>query len=422
MRIACAIVCVIAVSSTIGVATARGQGSPPPGYTVTKVSTGLSTADVENITQMAFKPGDPDHVYATRFGFGNFPADGGVVTRYDYSAATGGLSNPVNVATGLDLTGGLAFLGNTLYVSTTQNVFQPNSTGGIYRLQDLGNGMYGNAVEFVNNIPLGDHQVDQLQISGNSLYMGIGTRTNTGDPTQESVYNGTIGRIDDLTKANYSAAGADNLALSAVLTDTDPGKLHVYASGFRNPFGVRVDASGNVSATDNGADPPSLTPDLFYTNIHKGDQGIFPSGTGTIQPLTRLGLDTSADGFAVLPSGPLQGQYLVALFNTASSGTPVGNELVTVDPTTGAVTPFLTGIGNPLDIVTDPYGRLLVSDYGPSFYNGFDPSSGGVYLISPSAVPEPSSGVLLLISSATVAVSRFRRRKSNDKFAATPAP
>ena len=27
-----------------------------------------------------------------------------------------------------------------------------------------------------------------------------------------------------------------------------------------------------------------------------------------------------------------------------------------IDPTTGAVSPFVTGLGNPLDVVEDPFG------------------------------------------------------------------
>jgi hypothetical protein len=394
-----------------------GQGSPPPGYSVTKVSTGLTTDQVENISQMVFKPGDPNHVYAARYGFNNPATDTGVVTRYDYNATTGALSNPLNVASGLGLTLGLGFLGNDLYVSSTQNVFQNNSTGGIFRLQLQGNGTYGNAVEFVNNVPLGEHMIDQIQIVGNSLYVGIGTRTNDG--SNETVYNGTIGKITDLTKANYAADGANNIALANVLTDTDPGKLHVYASGFRNPYGLRVDGSGNVSVTDNGADTPFLTPDYLYTHVPLGGKGIFPPPApgATISPLANLGLDTSADGFDVIPSGPDQGKLLVSLFHSATAGSPpgvTGNQLVMVDPTTGAVTPFLGGLGNPLEVVQDPFGRLLVTDYGPSFYNNFDPNSGAVYLISASAVPEPGSLVLWL-SALPVLVGVVVRSRRNDR-------
>ena len=410
-------------------ATAFGQGSPPPGYTLTKVSGGLTTEQSENITQMTFKPGDPTHLYAARFGYGSpSPVGGGVVTRYDFDPVSGQLSNPINVATGLTGALGLAFHGNDLYVSTNLNPSLPTSLGGIIRLQDVSPGQngtqFGNAVTFINNIPVGEHLVDQLQVRGDSLYVGIGTQTNNGDPTQESVYNGTISVIKDLTKVNYSGDGADNLALANVATDTDPGKLHVFASGFRNPYGLRVDAAGNVSATDNGADFQYLSYDLFYKNIPAGARGVFAPGVpagqpnyvtpgATVTPTALLGLDTSADGFTPLPSGPLQNNVLVALFNGTSSGTnPPGNELVTVNPNTGVVSNFVTGLGNPLDVIPDPYGGVLVNDYGPSGYNAFDPSSGGVYRISASSVPELSTNVMVTVMVlGGVGIRWLRRRR-----------
>ena len=390
-----------------------GQTVVAPGYSIAKVSNSLTVDQVENITQLAFDPGDNAHVYASRFGYNTAATSSGLITRYDYNSSTGALSNPVNIATGLGVVNGLGFFQHNIYFSTTPNVSTDNQTGGISLLASLGNGLFGAPVPFINNVPVGEHQLDQIQVSGNSLYVGIGTITNTGDPIKETVYNGTIGVIQDLTRANVSAAGADNLPLGSVLTDTDPGKLHVFASGFRNPFGVRVDAFGNVSATDNGADTPNLTPDLFYKNLTAGAKGIFPVGNGgTFLPLTSLGFDTSADGFDVLRDGPLAGRYVVALFNTGSQGPLAGNELVTIDPSTGAFAPFVTGMGNPLDVVHDPFGNLLVTDYGPSFYNNYDPNSGAIFRLA-AAVPEPSSGALMLIAVTLIgAVAWVRGRRT----------
>ena len=128
------------------------------------------------------------------------------------------------------------------------NILRAISTGGLVRLSPTGGGLYGNAVEFVNNIPLFGHQIDQIQISGDSLYVGIGTRTNDG--SDETVYNGTIARIDDLTKSNYSANGANNLALANVLTDTIP------ASSTSSP---RASATPTASASTPAATSPSPT-------------------------------------------------------------------------------------------------------------------------------------------------------------------
>ena len=394
-----------------------------PGYTVTEVGANPASADFSyytGITQLAFEPGDNAHLFAAR---SQFTANGlvGEVTRYDYNATSGQLANPVDVASGLPGTQGLAFdSSGDLYVSTNHTATGAGSLGGIERLTPLGNGQFGNGVEFVNNIPIGEHLVDQLQIHGNSLYVGIGTQTNTGDPAVESVYNGTIARIADLNQANYAGAGANNLALSAVAGDNSPGHLDLYATGFRNPFGLRVDAAGNVSATDNGEDSPQVvTPDYYYRNIPLGAKGIFPPGNGgTYQPLANLGLDTSADGFATIPGGPAAGKTLIALFAAASSGSPSGQELVAVDPANGtSVTPFIADTAspaafNPLDVIQDPFGRLLIADYGPTTYSQpfYNPADVGIYLVT--AVPEPASIWLMAIAFGTLATRAGLHRRA----------
>ena len=224
---------------------------------------------------------------------------------------------------------------------------------------------------------------------------------------KESVYNGTVGVISDLTKANLSADGADNLPLAQVLTDTDPGKLHVFASGFRNPFGLLVTLGGQVVATDNGQDSP-VTPDYLYKGLAQGDKGLFPTNNpgNPVQPLANLGLDTAATGPAVVPLGADQGDFLVGLFHhdLTNPSPTLGNEVVLVDPTTGAVTPSITGLTSVTDIITDPTGRILIADFGPNFDNGNAPNSGGIYELNP--VPEPSTLALLLAGLPAVAASR----------------
>ncbi len=402
-----------------------GPISLVPGYTLTKVSPdippGAAGSLFRGISQLTFNPGDNSHLYAARSQFEGSSFTG-EVTRYDYDATSGALSNPLDVATNLAGPQGLAFdRSGNLYVSINRMISQPNGVGGIERLSPTGGGRFGGGVEFINNIPIGDHLVDQLQIRGNSLYVGIGTKTNTGNPAVESPYNGTISRIADLTRADYSAAGANNLPLASVPTDRQAGKLDLYATGFRNPFGLRVDASGKVSVTDNGADRPFLTPDYLYTNVPEGAKGLFPPGNGgTFQPLVNLGLDTSATGFDTIPSGSQTGKLLVALFAQASSGSAVmGQQLVAVDPSNGGITPLVADTANPtlfnpLDVIQDPFGRILIADYGPSTYSFpfYSTADVGVYVLT--AVPEPSTSALWAVGFSIAAAGCLARRARRD--------
>jgi hypothetical protein len=373
--------------------------------------------DYLDVCQMAFNPTDASHLYAVRYVYGWANS---LVTRYDYSTATGQVSNPVTVATVPGAALGLAFFNNNLYLSRTDLSV---NMGGIMRLQPAADGTYVNPVEFVNNIPTGLHQVDHLAVLGNTLYVGIGTQTDQGinntQGVQESVYNGTVGVISDLTKVNYSAAGASNLPLGSVLTDSDPGKLHVFASGFRNPFGVFV-ANGQVYVSDNGADGP-VTPDYLYRNVLQGSKGLFPTLNpgNPVSPIANLGLHTAVTGGAVIPSGQLQGDILLGLFHhdTSNPNPVLGNELVLVNGTTGgitAVTP-LPASSSVTDVLLDATGRVILADYGPNFDNGNDPTSGGIYtfsLITP--VPEPAALVLMVagLPALGVAVRLARIRAS----------
>ena len=140
----------VAISALASVA---GADMLPAGYSGPALTSG-TTADYLDISQLAFNPADPDHLYAVRFNFGQTSS---VITRYDYSAATGQISDPLTVATVPGAALGLAFSNNNLYVS------QSNLTtdlGGITRLTPNGDGTYGSPVSFINNIPVGEHQVD----------------------------------------------------------------------------------------------------------------------------------------------------------------------------------------------------------------------------------------------------------------------
>lgn len=121
-------------------------------------------------------------------------------------------------------------------------------------------GVWGESGEtrlnIVEGIPTGVHAVDQIQIQGNTLYVGIGTRTidgqystlyNPAGSSGESSYSGSISWIQDLTKVlNTPNAAQLRDQNGKLLSNTDfiingtpytsqaLDKLVVHSSGIRN--------------------------------------------------------------------------------------------------------------------------------------------------------------------------------------------
>lgn len=210
------------------------------------------------ITQMAFD--SEQRLYAITLDKGVFS--------FFYDINTGTLSDmkqAVNI-NGL----GIGFHGNTMYLISDDKL--------VRLTDDNGNGVWGEdgetRVNIVEGIPLGDHAVDHIQISGNTLYVGIGTRTVDGMYTQtqppnpdslgESSYGGSIAWIQDLTQVpslpnaaqlrdenNNLLANKDFITNAAPYTSTAQNQLIVHSAGARNPFGIAFDGSGNLWMTNN---------------------------------------------------------------------------------------------------------------------------------------------------------------------------
>lgn len=375
-------------------------GSPPEGYSLSRVSDALPGSSLEGVSQLAFDPRTPEYLYAVRTFTGK-------ITRYDY-ASDGQLSQPFDVATGLAYPVGLAFKDSALYV--TQNV---TGDGRIARLRDLDHdGFYEERSDFVRNIPRGDHQVNQLQIRGETLWTSIGQRGNNGNPIYENVYTGTLVRIADLSQIDYDSS-ANYLPDSTTFVDPAPvdGYLRRYARGFRNAFGVRVAEDGGLWVTDNGASAcstcsarnrfPIDTPDLLYRDVRPGDKGIFPppeypgGGGATIQPCAWLDIHSAATGFDFVPSGPDAGMVLVAEYGPTDTTLTVGRDVVLVDPENGNVTSFIEGLNRPTDLMVDPSGRILIADYGAK----------SIYLLvmpETSGAPDPTTSSPTLIAGGRI--------------------
>jgi len=214
------------------------------------------------------------------------------VLSYAFDHQTGAISDERNAISGFDGIG-LAFHNTHLYLTTY--------AGAIRRLgDDDADGFWGEPgelnVAIVTSIPVGswagDHQVDQLAISGDTLFVGIGQRTNNGrtgawtigtlsdDPEDsgfwvnggtgwswgEVAIGGTISWIRNLNAVPDVEGAANAYADSSTITQdlvqvddspVDAGllgatdKLVVHSAGTRNPFGLCLDPSGSLWFTNN---------------------------------------------------------------------------------------------------------------------------------------------------------------------------
>lgn len=265
-----------------------------------RLSIATASADTGSVTQMAVGP--DGRVYAARSG-------GGVVS-FAFDPSTGRLSDRRAAS---DIDGlGVAF-------HAARGEMYLSSFDSIWRLtDDDGDGRWGEAgetrVAIVTGIPVGRHTADQIQIRGDTLYIGIGHRTMNGitgsddgfggDDFGESAYNGTISMIRDLnavasvTDAARLLGPADQSTIQAdasPFTSTAVDKLVVHSAGTRNPYGLGLDGDGHLYFSNNhnrantlgdgtstlngGADPLDSdfsddVHDQFFRAVEGGDYGF----------------------------------------------------------------------------------------------------------------------------------------------------
>jgi glucose/arabinose dehydrogenase len=369
---------------------------------ITQIASSVGAA-----TQMTFGP--DGRLYVSTFASG--------VKRFDV-APNGSLINPVTVwsrpadpANGqMNGSLGVAFhqdelLGAVMYLApavTSNFDVTLNRIQSIIRLTDNdGDGAWGETAggevnqAIVNNLRVTDlHQVNQLVVRGDTLYAGIGSRTRTGGAVSELAgspnpddgefaYTGSINWIRDLTQLS-SDTTTPNIAghnitqhhtATAPFTSSDTGKLTVYSTGLRNVYGLAFDSDGQLWATMNQNEDP-LKPDELHRSDFHDDHG-FPkinevSGNwksslvaknagffqNTESPVALLGNHASANGLDFTDvNNAFAGHAFIVRFSA-------GDDLIAVNPDTGAVRTIATGFNNPIDVLTDPQGNLLVAQFG----------------------------------------------------------
>lgn len=369
-------------------------------------------ATAGRITQMAFAPGDNQHLYVATYGQG--------ILRFDYDPFTlsPSISNGVQVVPssitnigGVNGSLGLAFhqdpvLGTVMYVAPAV----PFVGGGgedtlraqhIVRLTDSdSNGTWGSAGDvnqaIVDNLEVTElHEINQMQVRGNSLYVGVGSRTQNGGITTpwqgdqsdpgETAYTGAVNFIEDLTllsddTATPNIAGfsiANHKTDTQSLTSTDPGKLRVYSTGLRNVYGLRMSPEGELWLTFNQNESPQL-PDEMHQTFYQADHGfekrndLVGDWKGGVSAESQIAIDEGyfqqhVEPHALLGNNAATGGFDFITESATRAGDMVvsrwaRNDVVLVDRETGDVQTLATGISRPLEVLRDPLGNLLVGE------------------------------------------------------------
>ena len=449
---------------------ATGVGSIDPGF-----------VNTQPVSQITFAPGVNDQVYVSTSRNGIFrfdydptssnPLTNGIVAVDPNITGSGNSNLPSNGSLGLAFHQGSdgltsAYLAPSVGFNGTRDFDDESADYGIvsqsiFRITDNdGDGLFGigagssdQSVAIVDNIRSTTlHQVNQLQVLNDTLFVNIGSSTENGTEATppagnalgntpgESQYTGTLSFIEDLNAVGdtTNAAGFDYVNAgnatdlnngndeldpfeiddaaarsdTQAFTSTDADKLRIYATGFRNNYGLAIRDDGAIFIGENEENGTGREDQLnevsfqsdhgfgkendlldFRTDADLQAAGFFGGDEGGIG----VGISSSAVGLAFLgaDAGAFADDVLLSRFQFG--------DVALVDPVTGQTIQILDNVEQGLDIVEDPFGNYLVTNGAGSIQvlavNGIS-----------TAVPEPSSGLLLLSVSGLLLARRNRRK------------
>ena len=331
----------LVVAFCLSACASASTSTPPPtgptvplGFRVT-----LYAEDLRGPTALAFGPGGA--LYATQLNGGENEGRGQVVA-IDKAGAT-----PRVLLDGLPKPTGLAWHGDALFIATGRDVLQTR-LGADGRLEA--------PASVVRDLPFNTRSEGQIDLlpDGRLLFESSGL-----------VDNGASGRLLTLV----------------------PGEQpEVLATGLKGAYAHAVDPdSGQIYTTEIGDDPVDgqAPPEEINAVTAGGDYG-WPRCYGARLPVAERGGATAAcaatlpplitfaphatpTGLEFYAGDDFPPQYRNALYVALWQGNPPSVQCVRLrsegGTTVGEATPFVTGLKQPIDVLRDPQGGLLVLDF-----------------------------------------------------------
>jgi len=290
-------------------------------------------------TSIAFSPVDGQLYIATMAGtIYKMDSSGGV------SAYVGGFTVPT----------GIAFRPGTnqLYVSSR---VRDQNVGGEAQVSVVNRG------QLIGGLPCcytSFHSANGIAFGPDGFgYVGVGGRADHG----EILEGPNAGQQDEL----------DPLEASILRFNPDTGEVTVYARGFRNPYDIAWDSTGQLWATDNTPDfdPPErlhrVVPGGLHGYPYYDCDVCFspPEGVTVIPPLVQFTPSSAPTGVTAYSGSQFPGYYN-AIFVTLWSAFPGAQKVMHIGAGgSSAPVNFATGFAAPIDVVTGPDGSLYVADW-----------------------------------------------------------
>ncbi len=316
---------------------------------------------VEEICKCSFYPirvaAQGDDVYYA--GVTDLIAWTGVVVRLSPNANGNGYEETI-IARGIDRPCGIAIDGDRILLSrsgqwhrATEGVLVAQSTGTVSELRDFdGDGIIDHIKDIIEELPGArspetQHQNSAIAVGEDGrIYVSQGVRTdNTFDP--------------------------DEWAGTVMVTDADGTNRRVYASGFRNPFGLCFGPQGKLYCTDNDPDknPDGEELNLVIEGSHYGfpmSHGDAPAPTGTARPIAIYNKG-DLQGMTYSNSPALPAAYRDCLYIASSgSGRILRAQVKNADASDSAPTAEFfefANVPNPLDVTAADNGVLFACSF-----------------------------------------------------------